>query len=64
MGGNGCCLVQVLERMKRELRRKMEQEIGELQRRLWQEDDDVYHRQLDADRLRRQLHLTQCQPRL
>ena len=56
--------VQVLEQMKRELRRKMEQEIGELQQRLWKDEDDVYFRELDADRMRRELHLAQCQARL
>jgi len=67
-GGSGtesrrCCL-QALEQMKRELRGKMEQEIGELQRRLWTDDDEVYFRELDAERLRRQLHLVHCQARL
>jgi len=47
--------------MKRELRRKMESEINELQRRLWQDEDDVHYRELDADRMRRQLHTAHCQ---
>ena len=57
----GLSWLQVLEQMKRELRRKMEQEIGELQRRLWQDEDDVYFRELDAERMRCELHLAQCQ---
>jgi len=50
--------------MKRELRRKMEQEISEVQRRLWRDEDDVYYRELDAERMRRELRLAQCQARL
>jgi len=50
--------------MKRELRRKMEWEIGELQQRLWRGDDDIYYRELDAERMRRELDLTHYQPRL
>jgi len=50
----------VLEQMKREVRRKMERDIGELQRRLWTDDDDVYFRQRDADTVRRQLHTAHC----
>jgi len=50
--------------MRRELRHKMEREVGEIQRRLWQDDDDVYFRQLDADRMRRELRLAHCQARL
>ena len=50
--------------MKRELRRKMEREISDLQRRLWDDEDGVYFRELDAERVRRELHLARCQTRL
>ena len=56
--------MQVLEQMRRELRCKMEREISELQRRLWHDDDDVYFRELDAERVRRELHVAHCQARL
>ena len=59
-----CRCLKVLEQMKRELRRKMEREISELQRRLCDDEDGVYFRELDAERVRRELHLARCQTRL
>ena len=58
------CGLQALEQMRRELRHKMEREISELQRRMWHDDDDVYFRELDAERVRRELRLARCQTRL
>jgi centrosomal protein CEP95 len=55
---------KVLLQMKHELRKKMEQEISELQRRLWQDEDDVYFRELDAERMRRELRAGQYQAHL
>ncbi|KAL1006057.1 hypothetical protein UPYG_G00067300 [Umbra pygmaea] len=43
---------KALQKMKRELRSKMEREIGELQRIIVQNDDDDYFRELDVQRLR------------
>ena len=60
----GGCWLQVLEQLKRELRHKMEREISELQRRLWQDEDDVYFRELDSERVRRELRVARCQTRL
>lgn len=37
--------------MKKELRKKMEKEIKDLQSQLVRDDDDAYFRQLDADRV-------------
>ncbi|XP_021350941.1 centrosomal protein of 95 kDa-like [Mizuhopecten yessoensis] len=48
---------KVLEQMKKELRRKMEQEIRELQDQLCRDDDDAYFRQLDADRVIKDLRI-------
>ncbi|XP_052084415.1 centrosomal protein of 95 kDa-like [Mytilus californianus] len=42
---------KVLEGMKKELRKKMEKEIKDLQSQLVRDDDDAYFRQLDADRV-------------
>ncbi|XP_035695703.1 centrosomal protein of 95 kDa-like [Branchiostoma floridae] len=55
---------KVLEKMRRELRQKMEQEIKGLQEQLTRDEDDAYFRQLEADRLRRQLNFARYQTRL
>ena len=55
------CLPQVLETMRKELRKKMESEIRVLQEQLVRDDDDVYFRQLDADRVIRDLKLAKYQ---
>lgn len=39
------------------LRRKMEDEITNLQEQIARDDDDIYYRELEADRIRRQLQL-------
>lgn len=49
--------MQVLQQMKKELRQKMETEIGQLQEQLVRDDDDAYFRQLDADRVIHNLQL-------
>lgn len=47
----------MLERMKKELRNKMETEIKQYQEQIIRnDDDDAYFRQADADRLRQYLH--------
>ncbi|XP_026875312.2 centrosomal protein of 95 kDa isoform X2 [Electrophorus electricus] len=46
---------KALQKMKRELRRRMEREIGELQALILQADEDDYFRQLEAERLRRRV---------
>lgn len=43
--------------MKKELRKKMEQEIKDLQEQLCRDDDDAYFRQLDADRVIQDLRI-------
>lgn len=48
---------KVLEQMKKELRRKMEKEIKDLQEQLCRDDDDAYFRQLDADRVIKDLQI-------
>ncbi|XP_077980489.1 centrosomal protein of 95 kDa-like [Glandiceps talaboti] len=48
---------KVMERMKKELRQKMEKEIQDLQENMHREEDTAYFRQLEADRMRRELHL-------
>ncbi|XP_078691780.1 centrosomal protein of 95 kDa-like [Branchiostoma floridae x Branchiostoma belcheri] len=55
---------KVLEKMRRELRQKMEEEIKGLQEQLTRDEDDAYFRQLEADRLRRQLNFARYQTRL
>lgn len=48
---------QILQRFKRELRKKMENEIKQYQEELFRDDDDVHFRKCDADRVLRQLHM-------
>ncbi|XP_005106126.1 centrosomal protein of 95 kDa [Aplysia californica] len=48
---------KVLERMKRELRQKMEAEIKQYQDQLFHDEDDAHWRQVDADRIKQQLHM-------
>lgn len=50
--------------MKRDLRRKMEKEIVDIQTEMFRDDDDTYFRQLEADRLRQELHLAKFQTRV
>lgn len=50
--------------MQTELRRKMEGEIRNLQEQIFRDEDDVYFRELDAERLRQQLHLARYQARV
>ncbi|KAL3853220.1 hypothetical protein ACJMK2_016776 [Sinanodonta woodiana] len=42
---------KMMDQMKKELRKKMETEIKQLQDQLVRDDDDAYFRQLDADRV-------------
>ena len=46
-----------MERMKRDMRRKMEQEIRDVQEQMYQDEDTEYFRQLEADRLRGDLQV-------
>ncbi|XP_025093826.1 centrosomal protein of 95 kDa-like isoform X3 [Pomacea canaliculata] len=55
---------KVLDDMKRDLRRRMETEIGEIQSQLFRDDDDAYFRQLDADCLRHGLQIAKYQTRV
>lgn len=50
---------QVLEKLKQEMRKKMEKEIRDFQQRLFQDEDDIYYRGLDAERIKQELRLTQ-----
>lgn len=43
--------------MKAGLHQKMEQEIGYLQELIARDDEDVYYREVEADRVRRQLQI-------
>lgn len=55
---------QVVERMRKDLRRKMEKEILEIQTQLFRDEDDSYFRQLDADRLLQELQMARYQARI
>ncbi|XP_059167275.1 uncharacterized protein LOC131949406 isoform X2 [Physella acuta] len=49
---------RMMERMKKELRHKMEEEIRLYQDQIFYDDeDDVHFRQIDANRVKQQLHL-------
>nr|XP_002124068.1 centrosomal protein of 95 kDa-like [Ciona intestinalis] len=47
----------LLRQMKTGLREKMEREVSELQERIARDDHDIYYRELEADRIRRQLQM-------
>ncbi|KAL8584916.1 hypothetical protein ACOMHN_043553 [Nucella lapillus] len=55
---------KVLDHMKRDLRGKMEKEIKDIQAQMFRDDDDVYFRQLEADRLRQELQHATYQTRV
>ena len=54
-------LLQALQKMKRELRSKMEREIGELQKIIIQNDDEDYFRDLEVKRLRGRVRMASFQ---
>lgn len=47
--------------MKRELRTRMEREIGELQKIIIQNDEDDYFQDLEVQRLRNRVHMASFQ---
>ena len=49
--------VLFVRQMKYELRKKMKREIEELQDLILRDDDDEHFREIEADRIRRQLQL-------
>lgn len=53
--------LQALQKMKRELRSKMEREIGELQKIIVQNDDDDYFHDLEVQRLRGRVQMASFQ---
>ncbi|XP_034437871.1 centrosomal protein of 95 kDa-like isoform X2 [Hippoglossus hippoglossus] len=52
---------KALLKMKRELRSRMEREIGELQKIIIQNDEDDYFQDLDVQRLRNRVHMASFQ---
>ena len=50
--------------MKKELRKKMENEIELVQQQLCRDEDDVYFRELDAERQRQRLLLSRYDARI
>ncbi|XP_040187587.1 centrosomal protein of 95 kDa isoform X2 [Rana temporaria] len=50
-----------LQKMKKELRQKMEKEIQELQEMILRADEDVFFRELEAERLKRRLQMASFQ---
>ncbi|KAK7155157.1 hypothetical protein R3I93_009949 [Phoxinus phoxinus] len=52
---------KALQKMKRELRNKMEKEIGELQKIIIQNDENNYFRDLEVERLRKHVHMASFQ---
>lgn len=48
---------QLINKMKQDLRKKMEQEVRNIQEQLCQDEDEVYFRELDAERVKRELQL-------
>lgn len=54
-------LFQALNKMKRELRSKMEREISDLQKIIVQDDEEDYFRELEVERLRRRVQMASFQ---
>lgn len=52
---------QALQKMKRELRNKMEKEIGELQKIIIQNDENNYFRDLEVEHLRKHVQMASFQ---
>uniref|UniRef100_A0A4W3JZC9 Centrosomal protein 95 n=2 Tax=Callorhinchus milii TaxID=7868 RepID=A0A4W3JZC9_CALMI len=52
---------KALQKMKKELRVKMEKEIRELQAMITQDDDDAYFRELEAERQQRRVQMASFQ---
>ncbi|XP_036610945.1 centrosomal protein of 95 kDa isoform X2 [Trichosurus vulpecula] len=52
---------KTLHKMKRELRSKMEQEIGQLQTMIIKSDDDLFFREVEAERLKARLQMASFQ---
>ncbi|XP_071987765.1 centrosomal protein of 95 kDa isoform X2 [Engystomops pustulosus] len=52
---------KTLQKVKRELRAKMEKEIQDLQELILRTDEDAFFRELEAERLKRRLHLASFQ---
>lgn len=52
---------KALQKLKNELRAKMEKEIRELQDMITRDDDNVYFRELEAERLQSQLQMASFQ---
>uniref|UniRef100_A0A8C1YW16 DUF5745 domain-containing protein n=1 Tax=Cyprinus carpio TaxID=7962 RepID=A0A8C1YW16_CYPCA len=52
---------KALQKMKRELRNKMEKEIGELQKVIIQNDENNYFRDLDVERLQKRVQMASFQ---
>ena len=55
---------KILNSLNREFRKKTEQEIETIQEQIFRDEDDEYFRQLDADRLRQELHLARYKARV
>ncbi|MFT7804141.1 hypothetical protein Z043-101123 [Arapaima gigas] len=56
-----CVCLQALQKLKRELRAKMEREIRELQKIIVQNDEDDYFRDLEVERLRGRVRMASFQ---
>jgi centrosomal protein CEP95 len=51
----------VVQDLQRDLRRRLEQEVKDIQEQICRDEDDVYFRELDAQRLRTKLKLSRFQ---
>lgn len=56
-----CYCLQALLKMKRELRSRMEREIGELQKIIIQNDEDDHFQDLEVQRLRHRVQMASFQ---
>ena len=51
-----------MEAMSREFRKQTEKEIESIQDAIFQDDDDIYFRKIDAERLMKELRLASYKP--
>ena len=56
--------VQAMQRIKADVRRKMEKEIREYQEQLYRDEDAEYFRQLEADRMKHELQMAKYKAQL
>jgi centrosomal protein CEP95 len=55
---------QMLDMMKQELRKQMEKEIAHIQNEMFRDEDNVYFREIEAARMKQDLHMAKYEARI